>query len=662
MACSSGSTAGTTIKHSTFTGNNATAANGGGGVFEDGPGAASTLIYNRIVGDKDGGSTGVLGTGVVSNRGASGGNAASSATATDNWWGCNSNPGPSLATGCDNVEGTDNGSETHSPWLVLGLSADATNLLNGGTAHLTAPCSKTRAITPIGTSDLSALLDLPIAFNGNNGSISMADTTIQTTGTAVATFTNGSTCANSSASATVNNATPATQFTTLCPDLTATLADNMSGSVPLSTSSWTWTVTVANTNSATTAPAVFTSGQTIFSDSLPGTNVSYVNVTAGTFTSITNSGNISCGVASNLLTCTASDASVTIGAGGSFKVAVTATATAAGSYANPTSGVCKVNPNNDVTERNESNNTCSDTVTVVAPPTIGKAFGGSSIQLGGTTTLTFTLKNINSATILSGVAFSDTFTGGLQVASIPGLVNNCGGSVGGATATSTGLSVGPTTIVAGGSCTISLNVTGTTQGTVSNTTNVINLGNGGTGATSNKASLLVYGPATQMAVNAGNNQTAMTGAAFATALSVTVEDSSNDPVPGVTVTFTAPATEASGTFANNTATTRATTGANGVATATTFTANATGGGPYKVVENAPGPLTVSFMLTNTAPTVMVPSVVGDTQSAATSAITGIGLVVGTPVTQQTSTTIAPGIVISQNPVANTTAIRDHPVR
>jgi hypothetical protein len=395
---------------------------------------------------------------------------------------------------------------------------------------------------------------------------------------------------------------------------------------------------------------------------LPGTNVSYVNVTAGTFTSITNSGNISCGVASNLLTCTASDASVTIGAGGSFKVAVTATATAAGSYANPTSGVCKVNPNNDVTERNESNNTCSDTVTVVAPPTIGKAFGGSSIQLGGTTTLTFTLKNINSATILSGVAFSDTFTGGLQVASIPGLVNNCGGSVGGATATSTGLSVGPTTIVAGGSCTISLNVTGTTQGTVSNTTNVINLGNGGTGATSNKASLLVYGPATQMAVNAGNNQTAMTGAAFATALSVTVEDSSNDPVPGVTVTFTAPATEASGTFANNTATTRATTGANGVATATTFTANATGGGPYKVVENAPGPLTVSFMLTNTAPTVMVPSVVGDTQSAATSAITGIGLVVGTPVTQQTSTTIAPGIVISQNPVANTTAIRDHPVR
>jgi beta-lactam-binding protein with PASTA domain len=68
------------------------------------------------------------------------------------------------------------------------------------------------------------------------------------------------------------------------------------------------------------------------------------------------------------------------------------------------------------------------------------------------------------------------------------------------------------------------------------------------------------------------------------------------------------------------------------------------------------------MLTNTAPTVMVPSVVGDTQSAATSAITGIGLVVGTPVTQQTSTTIAPGIVISQNPVANTTAIRDHPVR
>jgi hypothetical protein len=114
-----------------------------------------------------------------------------------------------------------------------------------------------------------------------------------------------------------------------------------------------------------------------------------------------------------------------------------------------------------------------------------------------------------------------------------------------------------------------------------------------------------------MAVNAGNNQTALTGAAFTTALSVTVEDSSNDPVPGVAVSFTAPVTGASGTFANNTVATQAATGANGVATATTLTANARGGGPYKVVENAPGPLTVSFMLTNTAPTVMVPSVVGD---------------------------------------------------
>jgi YVTN family beta-propeller protein len=48
--------------------------------------------------------------------------------------------------------------------------------------------------------------------------------------------------------------------------------------------------------------------------------------------------------------------------------------------------------------------------------------------------------------------------------------------------------------------------------------------------------------------------------------------------------------------------------------------------------------------------VPVPDVVGATQSAAASAITDAGLVVGT-VTQQASITVASGSVISQDPVA-----------
>jgi RHS repeat-associated protein len=54
----------------------------------------------------------------------------------------------------------------------------------------------------------------------------------------------------------------------------------------------------------------------------------------------------------------------------------------------------------------------------------------------------------------------------------------------------------------------------------------------------------------------------------------------------------------------------------------------------------------------TAAQVAVPNVVGQTQTAATAAITGAGLVVGT-VTQQSSSTVAAGSVISESPTAGT---------
>jgi uncharacterized repeat protein (TIGR03803 family) len=51
-------------------------------------------------------------------------------------------------------------------------------------------------------------------------------------------------------------------------------------------------------------------------------------------------------------------------------------------------------------------------------------------------------------------------------------------------------------------------------------------------------------------------------------------------------------------------------------------------------------------------TILVPNVVGQTQAAATAAITGAGLTVGT-ITQEASTTVAAGDVISQSPAAGT---------
>src|SRR5207245_1810362 len=96
----------------------------------------------------------------------------------------------------------------------------------------------------------------------------------------------------------------------------------------------------------------------------------------------------------------------------------------------------------------------------------------------------------------------------------------------------------------------------------------------------------------------------------------TVKDASNNPVSGVTVTFTAPASGASGTFAGGVNT--ATTNAQGIATAPVFTANSVAGGPYTVTASAAGVTTpANFSLTNLAgaPT-SITATAGTPQSAA----------------------------------------------
>src|SRR5437660_1655870 len=143
--------------------------------------------------------------------------------------------------------------------------------------------------------------------------------------------------------------------------------------------------------------------------------------------------------------------------------------------------------------------TTSNTATlkVVAPPTISKAFGAANITLNGTTTVTFTITNPASNTSAeNGVAFSDTLTNGLQVASTPGVSNTCGGTVT-AAANSTSISLsGGSIATPGNTCTVVVHVTGTQAGSVPNTTGAISSTNGGTGATSNTATLTVIAPPT----------------------------------------------------------------------------------------------------------------------------------------------------------------------
>lgn len=91
---------------------------------------------------------------------------------------------------------------------------------------------------------------------------------------------------------------------------------------------------------------------------------------------------------------------------------------------------------------------------------------------------------------------------------------------------------------------------------------------------------VVVGPG-DLLVEAGDGQQATVGTAFGAALQAKLLDGAGDPVAGQNVTFTAPGTGPSGTFAGGTnggLELTTTTDAEGVATASTLTANGEGGG------------------------------------------------------------------------------------
>jgi Fe-S cluster assembly iron-binding protein IscA len=123
--------------------------------------------------------------------------------------------------------------------------------------------------------------------------------------------------------------------------------------------------------------------------------------------------------------------------------------------------------------------------------------------------------------------------------------------------------------------------------------------------------------ATQISTGNGSNQATLINTTFATQLSVVVLNGSNQLLSGITVTFTAPSSGASGTFSNTgTRTTTAVTGATGLATASPFTANGIDGS-YTVTARVSGSQTASgnaisttFALRNTLTNVIgVPDVV-----------------------------------------------------
>lgn len=104
-----------------------------------------------------------------------------------------------------------------------------------------------------------------------------------------------------------------------------------------------------------------------------------------------------------------------------------------------------------------------------------------------------------------------------------------------------------------------------------------------------------------LAAVAGTPQVANVGVPFATQLAASVTDGSLQPVPGVPVTFTVPATGASGVFPGSATSAIVNTNASGVAIAPVLTANSLAGN-YQVAATAPGALApAGYKLTNAVP-------------------------------------------------------------
>jgi len=182
--------ANTTLSKVTITGNSA--ATSGGGFFVSG--GTLTASFCRIVGN-----TAPTGRGLRRTAGT--------ASVQNNWWGANILPGTIIS-----------GTATFSPFLKLTHTASPNPILRNCPTTLTASFLVKSDGNTTSASNLDVLIGLPITFNNAVlGTISSPQATIQSSGTATATFNAGATGGNGSADATVDAVTVTAPITINAP-------------------------------------------------------------------------------------------------------------------------------------------------------------------------------------------------------------------------------------------------------------------------------------------------------------------------------------------------------------------------------------------------------------------------------------------------------------
>jgi hypothetical protein len=133
------------------------------------------------------------------------------------------------------------------------------------------------------------------------------------------------------------------------------------------------------------------------------------------------------------------------------------------------------------------------------------------------------------------------------------------------------------------------------------------------------------GTAAAIVATGGTPQSTTLRTPFSAPLEATVRDAFGNGVPGVVVTFTAPASGPSGTFAGGGATAQATTSSTGAATSPVFTASQTAGS-YQVSAAAPSVDSPAlFSLSNDTTATNVPALEGWGLLALISTLAGCGV-------------------------------------
>jgi uncharacterized repeat protein (TIGR01451 family) len=191
------------------------------------------------------------------------------------------------------------------------------------------------------------------------------------------------------------------------------------------------------------------------------------NLPSGLTVALTPNASTTCGGTVNAVSSATSVslAGATIPATGTCQVQVDAVSNVSGVYTNtiPANAL-----STDEGVRNED--PASAQVIVSVPPVVTKQFSPASMPSGGTSTLSIFLGNENASTLTLSKVFQDvlpTAPGSLVIASPNGLSSTCTGTVT-ATAGSGQVSLASGAQIPAGGCQISVNVTGTIEGSYNN--------------------------------------------------------------------------------------------------------------------------------------------------------------------------------------------------